>query len=62
MSNHGTIDLCLERIRLRNRAGEELITHAYLENLEKFHTTYFDQWQDLIGARLERPDPTKTID
>ena len=41
LSNPNTVDVCLSRIRARNRPGEEKITRRYLEDLEYWHTIYF---------------------
>lgn len=41
VSDKSTIDTCIERIRKRNRPGEEKITRDYLESLEQLHESFF---------------------
>lgn len=42
-----TVELCLDRIKKRNRAGEESITREYLLGLEEQYARYYDFWRGM---------------
>ena len=57
------LDLSMERIKLRNRAGEDKITSNYLENLRKYQENWFNNLDTNIKfISLTSDDIDKTIE
>lgn len=57
------IDVCLKRIRLRNRAGEENISREYLEQLEVLYEPYYQCWRKMLDrtGAFQKLDPSNEV-